>query len=310
MSLANIRRLLQEDTVLCLPAITAHAHLHKKVVSIVAMQTCTTEDASIHVTQVCMLHVNTRGQVQWTHDLVAPETPLPAAWLRQNQLDETLLAKAPTWRLGWSAAVHHMAKHNLVVVAQVEDFVILNQQFLKAETPAPELVDALALRALFYARHPSKSSGINDMASYYQIYFDPEKHLKASVVTYAKLLDKMLAEKALPVTDIRSNVSSDLTIQDAYKTTDDARKWVVRAEAGANTALDFFTKIIEQFPFQLVLNQHGKIQGYSLLVNTAWVKGTQLGENLGWSQVCQDHHWRLDDSQMQAIAALQYKEGS
>ena len=317
MSLANIRRLLQEDTVLRLPAIVAYAASRKQVVSIVALQTCTMDDASIQVTQICMLHVNTQGKVQWTHDIVAPHTPLPAVWLRQNQLDEAHMAKFPSWRAGWSAAVHHMAKNNILVVAQNEDLAILQQQFVQTGAAPPEFTGALSLRRMFHERHPSKSASMKDMAAYYQVYLDPEKHLKASIVTYAKLLEKMLAEQSLPHEEASTEplqapqiAHHDLTVQAPPQTLDDAKKWVIRAEAGASTATDFFSKIAEQFPFRLVQSQHGKIQGYAVLVEKEWVKGTQLGINLGWAQVCQDHHWRLDEAQMQAIDALQYKGGA
>lgn len=317
MSLANIRRLLQEDTVLRLPAIVAHAASRKQVVSIVALQTCPMEDASSQITQICMLHVNTQGKVQWTHDIVAPHTPLPSVWLRQNQLDEAHMTKSPTWRQGWSAAIHHMAKNNIMVVAHSEDLPVLQHQCVQSGTVAPEFLHALALRSMFNARHPSKSSAMKDMAAYYQVYLDPEKHLKASVVTYAKLLDKMLAEQSIPLEKTNDPqtigalpVLHDMTTQAPPKTLDEAKKWVIRSEAGASTATDFFSKIAEQFPFRLVQNQHGKIQGYAVLVEDDWVKGTQLGLNLGWAQVYQDHHWRLDNAQMQAIEALQYKGGS
>jgi hypothetical protein len=141
--------------------------------------------------------------------------------------------------------------------------------------------------------------------------------LKASIVTYAKLLEKMLAEQSLPQTDVKlsapehaSPVHNKFTTQEQPKTVEDAKKWVIRAEAGARTATDFFAKISEHFEFRLVLSQHGKIQGYSVLVDEDWVKGTQLGSNLGWTQVCQDHRWRLDDAQMKTINALQYKGGT
>ena len=209
-----------------------------------------------------------------------------------------------------------MAKNNIIVVAQSEDLALMQQQFVQAGTAAPEFSHALALRSMFHDRHSSKNANMKDMAAYYQVYLDPEKHLKASVVTYAKVLDKMLAEQTIPLEHSTEKTSDilpvlyDMTTQAPPRTIEDAKKWVIRAEAGAGTAPDFFTKISEQFPFRLVKNQHGKIQGYAVLVADAWIKGTQLDSNLGWAQVCQDNHWRLDESQMHAIENLQYKGGS
>lgn len=293
-----------------LPAIVAYAAARKQVVSILALQHCPLDDGASQVVQMCMLHINTQGKIQWTHDMVAPSSPLPMAWMRQHQLDEAHLAKFPTWRQGWGAAVQHMAKNNVMVVAQSEDIAVLTQQFIQSGTAAPEFVYPLSLRSMFHERHPSKSSSMKDMAAYYQVYLDPEKHLKASIVTYAKLLEKMLAEQpSVHPANGSEQVHHDITTDHAPKTVEEAKKWVVRAEAGANTALDFFSKIAEQFPFRLVHSQHGKIQGYSVLVDQEWVKGTQLGANLGWAQICQDHHWKVDDSEMQAVDALQCKDG-
>ncbi len=314
MSLANIRRLLQEDTVLRLPAIVAYAAARKQVVSIVALQTCVLEDNTAHAVQICMLHVNTQGKLQWTHDTIAPTVALPQAWLRQNQIDEGQLNKSPTWKKGWAAAIHHMAKNNVLVVAQAEDLVALEQQFLNDANPPPEFANAMSLREMFHDRHPSKSSSMKDMAAYYQVYLDPEKHLKAVIVTYAKLLEKMLSEQTQGAPNAPEPIPSPIPAQEPAAelvptpSAEDARKWVVRAEAGASTPLAFFTKISEQFPFRLMRNGR-RIQGYALLINGEWVKGTQLGTNLGWVQICQDHHWRLDDTDVQAIETIQYKDG-
>lgn len=316
MSLANIRRLLQEDTVLRLPAIVAYAAARKQVVSIVALQTCVLEDNTAHAVQICMLHVNTQGKLQWTHDTIAPTVALPSAWLRQNQIDEAQLSKSPTWKKGWAAAIHHMAKNNILVVSQSEDLTALEQQFLNDSSPAPEFANALSLRGMFHDRYPSKSSGMKDIAAYYQVYLDPEKHLKAVIVTYAKLLEKMLSEQSQGNSELTQPTAADTLDQPvnpvvetpAVLSAEDARKWVVRAEAGASTPLTFFTKISEQFPFRLMRNER-RIQGYALLVNGEWVKGTQLAANLGWVQICQDHHWRLDDTDVHAIEAIQYKDG-
>lgn len=316
MSLANIRRLLQEDTVLRLPAIVAYAAARKQVVSIVALQTCLMDDNSTHAVQICMLHVNTQGKLQWTHDTIAPTVALPSAWLRQNQIDEAHLSKSPTWRKGWAAAIHHMAKNNILVVSQAEDFAALEQQFLHDGSPAPEFTNALSLRGMFHERHPSKSSSMKDIAAYYQVYLDPEKHLKAVIVTYAKLFEKMLSEQSQVSTvsaehvapEVLPTESSDVASIPRILSVEDARKWVVRAEAGASTPLAFFTQIAQQFPFRLMRNGR-RIQGYALLVNGEWIKGTQLSPNLGWVQICQDHHWRLDDTDAQAIEAIQYKDG-
>lgn len=307
MSLANIRRLLQEDTVLRLPAIVAYATARKQVVSVVAIQTCPLDNGTAQVTQICMLHVNTQGKVQWTYDMVAPQTPLPALWLRQNQLDDAHLAKFQTWRQGWSSAVHHMSKNNILVVAQNEDLGILKQQFIQIGTAPPEFPNVVSIRDMFHERHPNKSISMKDMAAYYQVYLDPDKNLKASIVTYAKLLERMLAEQ--PVSTAKAIVVVP-NAADTLHTLDDAKKWIVRAEAGARTATDFFEKISNQFPFRLVQNQHGKIQGYAVLVDGEWVKGTQLGSNLGWAQICQDHHWKVDDNEMHLLSALQYKLGA
>lgn len=310
MSLANIRRLLQEDTVLRLPAIVAYATARKQVVSITAFQTCTLEDGSQHITQICMLHINTQGKIQWTHDTVAPTVALPAGWLRQNQIDEQHLAKSQTWRQGWNTAMQHMAKNNAIVVAQHEDIGILQQQFVHASNLAPAFPNVLSLRNMFHERHPSKSMTMKDMAAYYQVYLDPEKHLKAVIVTYAKLLEKMLSEQAVTSPE---EAPLDLAAESSTnvpQTPEDAKKWVTRAEAGANTALDFFAKIAQQFPFRLVHNNHGKIQGYSVLIQQEWVKGTQLGSHLGWPQISQDHHWKVDDDEMRAIDALQHSPGA
>ena len=310
MSLANIRRLLQEDTVLRLPAIVAYATTRKQVVSIIALQTCPTEDGATHVTQICMLHINTQGQVQWTYDMVTPQKPLPALWLRQNQLDEAHLAKFQTWRQGWSAAMHHMSKNNILVVAQNEDLDILKQQFIQIDAAVPEFSNAVSIRDMFHERHPNKSISMKDMAAYYQVYLDPDKHLKASIVTYAKLLERMLAEQPAPIAQELVLVPRTTNTADTVHTLEDAKKWIVRAEAGARTATDFFEKISEQFSFKLVQNQHGKIQGYAILVDGQWVKGTQLGSNLGWAQICQDHHWKVDDNEMHLLSSLQYKLGA
>ncbi len=316
MSLANIRRLLQEDTVLRLPAIVAYAAARKQVVSIVALQTCVLEDNTTHAVQICMLHVNTQGKLQWTHDTIAPTVALPSAWLRQNQIDEVQLSKSPTWKKGWAAAIHHMAKNNIIVVSQSEDITVLEQQFVNDANPPPEFANAISLRDMFHERHPSKSSSMKDMAAYYQVYLDPEKHLKAVIVTYAKLLEKMLSEQSQGNSELNESTSTSMSDQTtipivespAVLSAEDARKWVVRAEAGASTPLTFFTKISEQFPFRLMRNER-RIQGYALLVNGEWIKGTQLAANLGWVQICQDHHWRLDDNDIKAIETIQYKGG-
>lgn len=310
MSLANIRRLLQEDTVLRLPAIVAYATARKQVVSIAAFQACPLDDASQHITQICMLHINTQGKIQWTYDTVAPTVSLPAGWLRQNQIDEQHLAKSPTWRQGWNAAMQHMAKNNVLVVAQHEDISILQQQFTQQDNVAPAFPNVLSLRNMFHERHPSKSMAMKDMAAYYQVYLDPEKHLKAVIVTYAKLLEKMLSEQTVLASDNADVDTSIETRTEIPQTPEDAKKWVTRAEAGASTALDFFSKIAQQFPFRLVQNNHGKIQGYSVLIQQEWVKGTQLGSHLGWPQISQDHHWKVDEAEMRAIDAIQYNPGS
>lgn len=294
MSLANIRRLLQEDTILSLPAITAMAAARKRVVSIVAFDFCPLEKGAIQIVQMCILQINTQGNIMWSYDTVAPTVSLPDHWLKQHGFDERLLNKSPTWAKGWSQALWHMGQHNTIVVPQVEDLHLLNSNATPIEFKYP-----LTLRGTFHEKHPGKSASMQDMTAYYQVYLDPDKNLKARIVTYAKLLEKMLAEQPLVPND-----AVDQTLNNQHSIPlEDARKWVLRAEAGAQTPLDFFEKIVQMFPFQLVCTD-SKIQGYSIQANDQWIKGSQLDSHLGWSQIAQDHHWKITPADITNITAI------
>lgn len=303
MSLANIRRLLQEDTILHLPAITALAASRKQVVSIMAFESCLLENGNLQIIQMCILHINTQGKVLWSYDSIAPNAPLSQGLLKTHALDETQLNKSPTWAKGWSHAIWHMAEHNTIVVAQNEDLQVIKQQCMHSNGQPPNFANSLSLRDIFHLRHPNKSTAMKDMTAYYQVYLDPEKHLKAQIVTYAKLLEKMLSEQANPQYLSSEMTEKDATATPVLSTWTDAKRWLIRADAGANTPLDFFTKIVEHFPLRVVHNQR-KIQGYSVMVDGQWVKSTQLAEQLSWAQIAQDHHWLLDEKQLHDIIAL------
>ena len=247
MSLANIRRLLQEDNILKLPGLAALSAAQKRVVTIIGLESYAPEGTdTAKVVQLCMVHINTQGKIQWTQDTIAPGINLPSVWMKQHHLDQEQILVKDNWVKGWSQALRHIATNNIVVLLNAQhDLQILQRQYEHYGLKSPVFLNTMGIRDIFQMQHPTRSTTLHDIAAFYQVYLDPDKNLKNRTLTYVKLFEKMITE-GLPVTELLTPAAEELVMDiDQEMTLDELRKFVRKSAASSANATHFFRYSIQ-----------------------------------------------------------------
>ena len=283
MSLAYIRRLMQEDDSLRLPAIAAWAAASRRVVSLIAM-----DAYGGRVVNMAMLHINTQGKIQWSMDRIGTPSAPTAVWCKEHRVGPDEWKTKPTWTKGWAQAVRHISNEHIVVFFSVDDVTLLQNQFTLDGQVPPSVPFQLVLKETYRKNHPHRNSTLLDMVKFYQTPLDPERPIKAMVLTYAKLLEKMLSE-GIPALGAPPSTSEETPVDDSLDT---VRKYTLKTAANAESATAFFDAVARVYPLNIAHN-HKKILGFSIRAEGAWHKGSDLHRTLAWPALVQEKRWAL-----------------
>jgi len=285
MSITYIKSLLIEDHIIKLPSLASWALKSQKVISIIATNFWKPQDKSLQLVEIGMLHINTQGCVQWTLGLIKPVFEPPAAWLKIQGIES--LEHSSTWIKNWGSGIKHIATNNQVITLNQIDLDVIQSQYKNNNAPAFDT--AIIVKDIYNSRNINKSATLNDMMLYYQVQADYGT-LKGRILCTARILEAMYKEK--PIIGIQ--FKTDTKTEDVYK-------WLIRSQAAAINAVDFFERVRQKIPYSIQLSNSGRLQGYSVFVEGTWKKGSEIDVRLAWPQLHQDHNWALQDHELESI---------
>lgn len=289
MSLANIRRLMQEDTTLRLPATAAWSAASRRVITIIA-----TDNHTGGIGQIAMLHINTQGKIQWSLDRVGTSVAPSPTWCKEHGVGATDWHTKASWSKGWAQAVRHISNEHIVVAATSDTFDIIRAQYIADSHAPPAPHQRIVLKEWYRKNHPHRSGSLMDMAKFYQVPLDPENPIKARVVTYAKILENMVNE-GIPLLE---PTPSALSTEPHWvePTLDAARKLTLKTANTASTPMDFFDALARLFPLAIAHNKK-RVLGFAINIGNHWYKGSDLHRTLAWPTLLQEKKWTtsMDD---------------